>query len=372
MDPRNEKLASGLVHHSCRLQKNEKILIECTGVEAIPLVDCVVKEVFRSGGLPFVNIYSETTQRELLLGASEARYGSLTGRDRTFMEQMDAFIGISAPENTNEYNDVPQENMNLHEKLYKKPVHSDVRVKKTKWVILRYPTAATAQHFGSSKEAYADFYYKVCNLDYGRMLQAMRPLKELMERTDTVHIIGPGTDLSFSVKGVPAVPCAGELNIPDGEIFTAPVRDSVNGTLRFNTGSDFQGFHYRDISFRFKDGKIVEASANDTERLNKVLDTDAGARYAGEFALGVNPYITRPMNSTLFDEKIMGSFHFTPGNCYDEAPNGNESAIHWDLVCIQTAEWGGGEIWFDGELVRKDGLFVPDKLKVLNPENLAG
>ena len=370
MDPRNEKLAAGLIHHSCRLEKNEKILIECTGIEAIPLVDCIVREVYRSGGLPYVNIYSETTQRELLMGTRQERYASLTGRDKAFMEQMDAFIGVGAPENTNENNDVPQENMNLHEKLYRKPVHSDTRVKKTKWVILRYPTAGFAQHFGSSREAFADFYYNVCNLDYGKMLRAMQPLKALMERTDMVRITGPGTDLSFSIKAVPVIPCAGELNIPDGEIFTAPVKDSVNGTLRFNTGSDFQGFHYTDVALEFRDGKIVNAAANDTERINKVFDTDAGARYAGEFAIGVNPYITKPMNSTLFDEKIMGSFHFTPGSCYEEASNGNDSAIHWDLVCIQTPEWGGGEMWFDGVLVRKDGLFVPEELRALNPENL--
>ena len=160
-------------------------------------------------------------------------------------------------------------------------------------------------------------------------------------------------------------------NIPDGEVYTAPVKDSINGTLTYNTPAVFQGFTFENISFRFENGKIVEATANDTERINEVLNTDEGARYIGEFAIGVNPYILKPMKDTLFDEKIMGSFHFTPGNCYEEeAPNGNSSAIHWDLVCIQTPEYGGGEIYFDDVLIRKDGRFVVKELECLNPENL--
>ena len=198
----------------------------------------------------------------------------------------------------------------------------------------------------------------------------MNALVELMESTDMVRIVGPGTDLTFSIKGVPAIPCAGEMNIPDGEVFTAPVKDSIQGTLSYNTPAVFQGFSYENIVLTFENGKIVKAAANDTDRINAVFDTDEGARYIGEFAIGVNPYILQPMKDTLFDEKIMGSFHFTPGNCYDEAPNGNKSAIHWDLVCIQRADYGGGEIYFDDVLIRKDGIFVIEELKSLNPENL--
>jgi aminopeptidase len=202
------------------------------------------------------------------------------------------------------------------------------------------------------------------------MSKAMDPLVELMENTDRVRITGVGTDLSFSIKGMPAIKCAGEVNIPDGEVFSAPIRDSVNGYITYNTPAEYQGFTYENIRLEFKNGKIVKATANDTERINKVFDTDDGARYVGEFAIGVNPYITKPMKDTLFDEKIMGSIHFTPGSAYDDCDNGNESAIHWDLVFIQTPEFGGGEIWFDDNLIRKDGKFVFESLKVLNPENL--
>jgi aminopeptidase len=198
----------------------------------------------------------------------------------------------------------------------------------------------------------------------------MTPLQDLMNRTDKVQIKGPGTDLTFSIKNIPAIKCSGLMNIPDGEVFTAPVKNSINGTLQYNVPAVFQGRTYEHIAFTFKDGKIIKATANETESLNKVLDTDAGSRYVGEFSFGLNPYILTPMKDTLFDEKIAGSFHMTPGRCYDEAPNGNQSAIHWDLVCIQRPEYGGGEIYLDGVLVRKDGRFVLPELAGLNPENL--
>ena len=198
----------------------------------------------------------------------------------------------------------------------------------------------------------------------------MDNLVELMNRTDKVRIVGKGTDISFSIKDIPAIKCAGEMNIPDGEVYTAPVKDSVNGTIAYNTPTEYQGVTYTDVTLKFENGKIVEATANDNERVNKVFDTDEGARYVGEFAIGVNPFITKAMKNILFDEKIRGSIHFTPGNAYEDADNGNRSAIHWDLVLIQTEEYGGGEIYFDDVLIRKDGIFVLDELKCLNPENL--
>ena len=202
------------------------------------------------------------------------------------------------------------------------------------------------------------------------MAKAMKALVALMDRTDQVRLTGKGTDLTFSIKGIPALACAGEMNIPDGQVYTAPVRDSVNGVITYNAPSLYQGFTYENVCLEFKNGKIVKASANNTERLNRVLDTDEGARYVGEFAIGVNPYILQPMKDILFDEKIMGSVHFTPGNCYDDAPNGNSSAIHWDLVMIQREEFGGGDIYFDGQLIRRNGRFVLPELECLNPENL--
>ncbi len=371
MDQRNIELAKGLVNFSCKVQKGEKVLIEGRGVDSIELVNCCVKEVYNAGGYPFINILPETTERNIINGVSEEHAMALAAYDQKRMADMDAYIGIRATSNITEFADIKKDKMDIYSKLYSKVVHSDTRVPGTKWVVLRYPNPSMAQTANTSLESFADFYYKVCLVDYAKMEKAMMPLKELMERTDKVRITGPGTDLTFSIKGIPAIICAGELNIPDGEIFTAPVKNSVNGKLSYNTPSVNRGFTFDNIVLEFKDGKIVNATANNTEKINEVFNQDEGARYVGEFAIGVNPYILKPMTDTLFDEKIMGSFHFTPGNCYDEAPNGNKSSLHWDLVCIQTPEFGGGEIYFDDVLIRKDGKFVLPELQSLNPENLA-
>ena len=254
--------------------------------------------------------------------------------------------------------------------MYSHPVHHELRVNKTKWVVLRYPTEGMAEQARMSTDAFEQFYFDVCTLDYGKMDRAMDQLKAIMDKTDRVRIVAKDTDLSFSIKGIGAIKCSGQRNIPDGEIYSAPVRDSVNGYIHYNTPSVENGFEFKDVRLEFKDGKIVSATANDTAGANRIFDTDEGARYVGEFAIGVNPYVTKAMGDILFDEKISGSIHFTPGCCYDDAYNGNSSAVHWDLVLIQTPEYGGGEIYFDDVLIRKDGRFVLPELECLNPENL--
>ncbi|MBF7096170.1 aminopeptidase [Alkalibacter mobilis] len=368
MDERIKKLAHNLVNYSCEVKEGEKVLIWVNGESAKPLVRQLVKEVHAKGGYPFVSIVDSSINRELLLDAKEEQLKILNDYELYQMKMMDAYIGVRASDNITELADVPADKMAMYSKLTR-PV-TDERVNNTKWVVLRYPNASMAQLAGSSIESFEDFYFKVCNLDYNKMSKAMDPLLEMMNETDKVRITGPGTDLEFSIKDIPAVKCDGKLNIPDGEVYAAPVKDSVNGVLSYNAPSQYQGFTYENVKFTFKDGKIIEATANNTEKINQVLDTDEGARYIGEFAIGVNPYILGPMNDILFDEKIMGSFHFTPGMCYEDASNGNQSAVHWDLVCIQTKEYGGGEIYFDDVLIRKDGYFVHPRLEGLNPENL--
>ena len=284
------------------------------------------------------------------------------------MKQMDAYIAIRAGNNSAELSDVSEDNIKLASMLSREV--TDYRVNKTKWVILRYPNNSMAQLANMSLEAFEDFYFNVCTLDYSKMSKAMDSLKALMDKTDKVRLVAQNTDLTFSIKGIPAIKCDGERNIPDGEVYTAPVRDSINGRISYNTPSEYQGFKYENISFEIENGKIVKATANNEERINNLLDTDEGARYFGEFAIGVNPFVLEPMLDILFDEKIAGSFHLTPGMAYEDANNGNKSAIHWDLVMIQRPEYGGGEIWFDDKLIRKDGMFVIDELKCLNPENL--
>ena len=368
MDPRFEQLAKNIVNYSCKIQKGERVLIG-SGVNAMPLIKAIIREIYKAGAYPYVDISSNVIQRELLLGASKEQYDFIAKVDAEKMQGMDAYIGIGCYDNTAELADVPAEKMDIYNMYYSKPVHHDIRLKK-KWVVLRYPTNSLAQSAGTSQEAFEDFYFKVCNLDYGKMSRAMDKLVDLMNKTDKVRLVAKDTDLSFSIKDIPAIKCAGEMNIPDGEVYTAPVKNSVNGVISYNTPTEYQGVTFENVKLKFKDGKIIEATANDTERINQIFNSDEGARYVGEFAIGVNPYITKAMKNILFDEKIRGSIHFTPGNAYDDADNGNRSNIHWDLVLIMTPEYGGGEIYFDDVLIRKDGVFVLDELKCLNPENL--
>ncbi|MDD2234241.1 MAG: aminopeptidase [Desulfitobacteriaceae bacterium] len=364
-----EKLADNIINYSLGLKQNEKVLIEVIGLE-IPLAQALVRHAYLAGGVPFLTISNHTLMREILKGLTTSQADAMARWDLARMSEMQAYIGLRSGENVNEWSDIPGEKLAIYLSYYSKIVHSQQRVPHTRWCVLRYPNAAMAQLSGMSIEGFEDFYFEVCNLDYAKMSEAMDPLVQLMERTGQVHILGPGTDLKFSVKGMPVIKCAGHLNIPDGEVFTAPVRDSVNGKISYNTPAVYQGFNFESIVLEFKDGKIFNAVANNTERLNSILDTDEGSRYIGEFALGINPYILKPMKDALFDEKINGSFHLTPGSCYDECNNGNKSAIHWDLVNIQRPEYGGGEIYFDNKLVRKDGRFVLSNLQMLNFENL--
>ena len=369
-DSRIEKLASNLLNHSINLQKGEKILIEIIGTDAIPLGKELIKQSESIDALPFFNIIDYQIMREMLKNATEEQIQVYAKYDLQRMKDMDAYIGIRASTNTAELNGISKEKMELYNKYYTLPVHFEERVKHTKWCILRYPNSSMAQMSNMNTEEFEDFYFNVCTIDYEKMSKAMDPLVNLMNKTKKVHIIGEGTDLTFSIEGIPAEKYMGTFNIPDGEVATAPVKTSVNGYITYNTETRYNGILFNNIKFEFKNGKIVKAISNKTKELNEILDTDEGSRYIGEFALGLNPYIEKPIGDTLFDEKIKGSFHFTPGDSLEESDNGNRSSIHWDIVNIQTPEYGGGEIWFDGVLVRKDGIFVLDELKALNPENL--
>lgn len=369
IDSRYHDLAAGLTRFSTALKKGERVLIDAFDIPEA-MVIALVRAVRARGAHPYVQLHRARVTRELTLGAEEAQYAPLAEIELARMHKMDAYIALRGSENIFEASDVPAAKVQLVSRLMK-PV-LDYRVGKTKWVVLRWPTSAMAQQAGMSTEAFEDFYFKVCTLDYARMEPGMKALHDLMVKTDRVHIKGPGTDLKFSIKGIGAKTCGGLRNIPDGEVFSCPVRDSVEGVIQYNAPTVYLGSSFDNIRLVFKQGRIVEATANNTKRLNEILDSDAGARYIGEFAIGFNPHILEPMRDILFDEKIAGSFHFTPGQAYEDCGNGNKSQVHWDMVCIQRPEYGGGEIWFDGKLIRKDGIFVPKSLHKLNPDYLLG
>jgi len=369
-DNRNIILAKNLIDYSVALKPGEILYLEIKGSEARELGKEIIRYATEKGGVPFWFYNDESLLRQYLKTATPEQFKKLADFHLDMMKKSAAYIGVRGSDNPFDLSDIPAAQMENYQKLFYKPVHLEQRVRKTRWVVLRYPNNAMAQLAETSQEKFEDFYFEVCNLNYAKMSGAMGPLVELMQNTDHVRLVSPGTDLTFSIKGIGVVKCDGTRNIPDGEVYTAPVRESVNGTIRYNTPSLHEGFVYNGISFTFKNGKIIKATAASFEdKLNQVLDTDENARYVGEFSLGLNPFVLHPMKDTLFDEKIRGSIHLTPGSCYDEAPNGNISAIHWDLVLIQRKDYGGGELYFDNKLVRKDGIFTDPKLEQAFSEN---
>jgi aminopeptidase len=368
-DTRYATLADNLVRYSISLKKGERVLIDAFDIPD-DMVIAMVRAVRARKGIPHVQVHHARVSRELLMDVSKEQIDFQAKHELARMKGMDAYVGLRGAHNIFENADVPAKKMHLAMRAMR-PVQ-DWRVRKTKWVVLRWPTEAMAQQSLTSTESFEDFYFRVCCMDYARMLPGQRALKRLMDKTDKVHIKGEGTDLTFSIKGLKAIMCAGNHNIPDGETFTAPVKESVEGQLTYNVPSVYQGVSFDNVVLTFEKGRIVKARCTGQNRkLKAILDSDPGARYIGEFAIGFNPHITEPMRDTLFDEKIAGSFHFTPGQAYEgEADNGNRSQVHWDMVTIQRKEYGGGEIWFDGKLIRKDGLFVPASLQKLNPDYL--
>jgi aminopeptidase len=371
LDPRITKLAELLCTHSTGLTPDDKVLIHAFDIPEEAVAE-VVRVAQSKGAQVALRLESNLVRRQMMLGMTEANAKTIAAIEKHEMEHMTAYIALRGSHNYAEASDVPGDILAMWQKLYAIPVVFETRVPKTKWVALRWPTPGMAQQASMSTPAFEKFYFDVCTLDYAKMEKACQPLKDLMDRTDMVRITSPGTDFTFSIKGIGSVPCTGHRNIPDGECFSAPVKESVNGVVQFNTVSLYQGTEFKDIRYVIKNGRIEEATAGpNTEKLNEILDTDEGARYFGEWSLGFNPYVLHPMKDTLFDEKIAGSFHFTPGNAYDPpGGNGNKSAVHWDTVLIQRPEYGGGEIWFDGVLIRKDGLFVLPELEGLNPADL--
>ena len=372
LDPRVTRLAELLCTHSTELGPDDKLLVHAFDIPEEAVAE-IVRVAQSKGARVAVRLESNRVRRQLMLGMTEEGARLIAEVERHEMEQMTAYIALRGTDNVSEGVEVPGDTLAMWAREYMTPVVFGVRVPRTKWVALRWPTASMAQQAKMSTDAFEDFYFDVCTLDYAKMAEAGEALKTLMDRTDKVRVVGPGeTDFTLSIKGIGSVPCSGHRNIPDGECFSAPVRESVNGVVQFNTVSLYQGTEFKDIRYAIESGRIVEATAGpNTDRLNAILDTDEGARFFGEFAIGYNPYVLHPMMDTLFDEKIAGSIHFTPGNSYDPpGGNGNVSAIHWDTVLIQRPEYGGGEIWFDDVLVRKDGLFVLPELAALNPDRL--
>ena len=361
------ELANTIVNYSLKLKENSRVQVTFT-IEATPLVEQLIKEAQKVGAVMVLDPYVPKLNARLAEHNTDARLELLKKKKEFDVNNFDAFVMIRTGFNDYESMDVPKEMTRKYGAMTQDI--DDVRINEREWVLLNYPTDLDAYKAKMTTEKFNEFALDVMTVDYQKMSEDIKPLKELMERTDKVRIVAPNTDITFSIKGLSAIPCTGEKNIPDGEIYSAPVKDSVNGVITYNTPSPYQGNVYNHVSLTFENGKIIKATCDeDDEKLNEIFDTDEGARYVGEFSLGVNPKILYPMGDILYDEKILGSLHFTPGRCYADCDNGNVSSIHWDMVLIQREEFGGGEIYFDDVLIRKDGKFVLDELKQLNYED---
>lgn len=361
-----------LVQHSAAVRPGEHVLVEAVDIPR-GMVLALVASIRRAGGHPHVWLRDLRIQRALLAGAQSDQLHAWALNDSHQMEQMDVFFAIRNAANAFEHADLSAADARRFHEMYSTPVHRQRRLPKTRWCSLTWPSPSMAQLAQRSTESYEDFFFAACTLDYARMSRAAVPLHAAMMGADKVRIKGPGaTDLSFSIRGVGAFSCTGSHNLPDGECFTSPVRVSASGVIHFNTPVLYQGSSMSNVRLTFEEGRVVEASCDQGESgLNAILDTDAGARFIGEFAIGFNPFVVAPTNNLMFDEKITGSLHLTLGEAYSQADNGNRSRVQWALVLIQRPEYGGGEIWLDDTLVRKDGLFVPEALLALNPDNSA-
>ena len=365
MSEKLKELASLIVNYSIRVEKDERVLITTQSLETREFVSYLIEEIYKNGGVPCLKINDPILGARLAEKNNEGRIELLKKIQENEVELFYSFINIRYA--TNDY-----ENKNVSGEMSKKLSQallpsSDVRVNQRKWVLLNYPSLLDSYKAKMTSTEFMEFALRVMTVNYKSMSELIKPLKKLMDKTDKVRIVSPGTDITFSIKGMGSIPCVGEMNIPDGELYSAPVKNSVNGTITYNTPSPYQGRVYNHVSLEFKDGKIINATCDDdNEKLNEIFNTDEGARYVGEFSLGFNPEILYPMGDILYDEKILGSIHFTPGQAYKDCYNGNDSGIHWDMVLIQRKDYGGGEIYFDDVLIRKDGMFVLEELKPLN------
>lgn len=370
-DSRIIKMADNVVNKSVKVQKGEQVYIECFGASTKPLFEEMIAAVTKAGGIPFYFYNENEFIKDFIREASVEQIKAYAKSQQQIMASSDCYIGIRGYDDLFSFSELSDEINTNWSTYFHLLVHIQTRIPHTRWCVMRFPNTTMAAMSKMSLKDFEAFYFEACLVDYDKMEQAMSGLKALMEKTDKVKIIAPETYLEFSIKGIPVIKSIGTVNIPDGEIFTAPVRDSINGYVQFNTDSAYHDNMFSKIRLEFENGKIVKAKSliND-DLFQKILDMDEGSRYIGEFALGVNPYITKPILDILFDEKIGGSFHMAIGNSYDEAFNGNKSANHWDLIQMQDASHGGGEIWFDEVLIRKDGRFMLPELECLNPENL--
>ncbi|MCK6562202.1 aminopeptidase [candidate division KSB1 bacterium] len=373
-DSRLEKLAELLVNYSVSVRPGDRVVIQ-GGTPAEPLLLAVYAEVVKAGGHPLLLPELPEANELFYRHASEAQLQHVSAVEKLIRETFEVMIQIDAAPNTRALNQIDPERMarraqaraGLSHTLMQRTARGELR-----WVYTLFPTHGYAQDADMSLREFEDFYYQACMPDphdpvgYWRRVAAEQDkIVAWLQGKQTVHVKAPETDLRLSIAGRPFINCAGTFNVPDGEVFTAPVEDSVAGHVCFSYPAIYRDKEVAGVRLWFEAGRVVRATAEKNEDLLRAtLDTDAGARRVGEFAIATNAGITRFTRQILFDEKIGGSFHLALGASYPESGGVNESAIHWDMICDLRS---GGEIWVDDELFYRNGKFLNlDKNLTLN------
>lgn len=364
-------LADQFMVRALKAAPGEWFWIEHEGPKARKLAAVCAERVIRQGGLPLLIDSGSDVLNARLPDSSEQEIAEKGTQALDLMKKMQGYIRVTDDADLARIR-VSPEKMKSHKRAMTEVMR--YRMAHLKWLVVSAPTVEFARACGMTKKAFDQFYLNACLVNYGTMAEAVQPLQKLMEKTEEVRIYSPSqeTDLTLGLVKRPVVPCVGQHNLPDGECYTAPARESLNGVIKFCL-SNYEGHKFQHVKLWFKDGQVVDAQAENkkkTREIENLLSTDDGARYVGEFALNFNPMIFHPTGDILFDEKINGGLHLALGLSPPESDNGNRSGIHWDLVHIQRRDYGGGQLFFNRRLVRENGLFVLKRLRPLNPRGL--
>jgi aminopeptidase len=364
-DPRVDKLADVLVDYSVAVQTGDRVMVQGS-TTAEPLLKAIIVKVLQAGGHPFMRVGLSGMDEIHFRYASDEQLQYVPEPLKLVMETYDKFISVRALENTKAMSGIDPTKVVLKQQAQAdlmKTFMARAAAGEVRWVGTQYPTNAHAQDADMSLTDYEDFVFGAClpEIDdpvgyWTRFSAWQQKIVEWFKGKDKVHVTGPGTDLSLCVAGRSFVNCDGRENMPDGEVFTGPIEDSVEGHVLFSYPAVYKGREVEGVRLWFEKGRVVKATADkNQEYLLQMLDTDEGSRYVGEFAIGTNKGITRFTRSTLFDEKINGTFHMALGKGFPESGSVNESAIHWDMVCDLR---DGGEIRVDDTLMYTNGEFV--------------
>ena len=353
-----EKIFKNIFDYSLKLERGESVFI-FADIESREYTLKLCEELLSNGNIPYL-VWNDVDLNKLMIRANDSEIDSeLYDIVEKSIEKCDAAIMLD--NNIEDYknfdsNDVIKFKNNYYLKIFQKIMNFE------RWVYLRYPNKALAKLFKLSPKKLERLLFDVNNFDYKKLSSKAQILKNFLDKTSYIRILGKETDISFQKKNVNTVVCCGNINLPDGEVYTAPEKFSVNGKIMFDVDSYFRGNTYKNLKLFVKDGKIVDYDCNLNEEFGKILNSDEGASYFGEFAFGLNPFIDRNYNDNLFNEKMARTIHMAIGRCHPDTNNENNSIIHWDLIKIMKQDC---QIYFDDNLVYENGEFVIDDLKNL-------